>query len=89
MKRPARILVFVLLATAGNLILTVFFFVAFLGLYGLSLGRILKLESAAPVIIVAFLGAVALTAVVYRKLIARMRTRWRLEDKLGLDPGKR
>jgi hypothetical protein len=84
MTKGARALLFVLGATFANMLLTVIFFIALLGLYGLTLGRVLKLASAAPVILVAFIGAVLLSALAYGKALKYMKRRYKLDERFGL-----
>jgi hypothetical protein len=62
---------------------TALIFVALLGLYGLTLGRFLKIQSALPVILGAFVASVILSALAYRKALALLRKRWNLEQMLG------
>jgi len=84
--RGSRTLLFVLAATAANILITAAAFVLLLVLYGLSLGRILPPGAAAPAIILCFIAAVLLSAFVYKKGLDWARKKWRLEEKLGFSP---
>jgi len=87
MKANGKALLFILAATVANMLATALIFVALLGLYGLTLGRVLKLSSAAPVVLVAFVAAVVASGFVYNRVIKLLSAKYDLEGRLGI--GKR
>lgn len=84
MTRGARTVLFILAATVVNMLATALVFVLLLVLYGLTLGRVLAVPSSAPIILVAFLAAVFISAFLYKKGLQWARKRWKLDEKLGL-----
>ncbi|MDP3178802.1 MAG: hypothetical protein Q8M76_12930 [Spirochaetaceae bacterium] len=87
MKTNGKALLFILAATVANMLATALIFVALLGLYGLTLGRLVKLSSAAPVVLVAFVAAVVVSGFIYNRVIKKLSAKYDLERKLGI--GKR
>lgn len=83
MTKGARTALFMLAATAANILVTAAVFILLLVLYGLTLGRVLKIATAAPVILVAFLASIVIASFVYKKGLDWARKRWNLEEKLG------
>jgi membrane protein YdbS with pleckstrin-like domain len=83
MTRSARLLVFVLVATVLNVLATAIIFVALIGLYAVTLGRILPPEAVVWAVGIFFLLALIGTAFVYRRLVAFARTRYKLDELLG------
>ena len=88
MTKGSKTLLFVLGATVVNILVTIVAFVLILVLYGLTLGRWLKISTASPVIIIAFLGSVVISAFVYKKVLNWAQKRWNLEEKLGYSKKK-
>ena len=86
MTRGAKTFLFILAATLANMFATALIFVLFLVLYGLTLGRFLKLASSAPVILVAFVAAIVVSSFAYKKALAWARKKWSLDEKLGFGP---
>ena len=84
MTRRARTLLFLLAATAGNLVLTIALFAGLLVLYSATLGQLLKLRSAALPILACFALAVLGSTLAYHKVLDRMRKRPGFEEKFGL-----
>ncbi|HET7839047.1 MAG TPA: hypothetical protein VFL04_04765 [Rectinemataceae bacterium] len=84
MTRGLKAVLFVLGATVANIILTGGFFIGLLALYGLTLGRLIKVPTAMPVILGAFVLAVVLASVTYGAVLKRLRKRYDLEKRLGL-----
>ncbi len=87
MTKGTRTVLFMLAATAANILVTALAFILLLVLYGLTLGRVLPSGSAAPAILVAFLLAVLASAFIYKKGLDWARKKWKLEEKLGFGPG--
>ena len=83
MTKGSATLLFIAVATVANILVTAGSFVLILVLYGLTLGRFLKLATAAPVILVAFLASILISAFAYKKGLDWARRKWRLEEKLG------
>ncbi len=84
MTRGVKAVLFILAATVGNMILTAAFFVGLLALYGLTLARLIKVPTAMPVILVAFVLAVVLASLSYSAGLKYLKKRWDLEKRLGL-----
>ncbi|HTX74489.1 MAG TPA: leader peptide processing enzyme [Rectinemataceae bacterium] len=84
MTRAASTLLFMLAATLVNLLLTGGFFFGLLFIYGLTLGRFLRLGSSAYVIFAAFIAAIVLSILVYNAILKLLRKRFDLEKRLGL-----
>jgi len=84
MTKGGKTALFMLIATVANILATAVAFVLILVLYGLTLGRVLKLESSAPVIIIAFIGSIVLAGFAYKKALDWANKKWHLEEKLGL-----
>jgi hypothetical protein len=89
MTKGARTALFILVATAANILVTAASFILLLVIYGLSLGRVLKIATAAPVILVAFLASILISSLIYKKGLDWARKKWNLEEKLGLSQRKR
>jgi hypothetical protein len=84
MTKGARTFLFILAATVVNMLVTALVFVLLLVLYGFTLGRVLKLPTAAPVIFVAFVASVLISGFAYKKALDWARAKWKLDEKLGL-----
>jgi hypothetical protein len=83
MTKGAKTLLFIVVATLVNLGMTLLYFVALLALYGLTLGRVLKVTTAAPVLLIVFVGSVVLGSLTYGKLLKVFRKKYKLEEFLG------
>ena len=81
MTKGTKTLLFLIVATIGNIVLTAVFFVLLLWLYSISLARILPGTAIAWVISLCFILAMAGTFFVYRKLLTLLRVRYHLEEK--------
>jgi len=88
MTRGARTVLFILAATIANMVATAVVFILLIVVYGLTLGRLLPVASSGPVILVAFLAAVVVSAIAYKKALDWARKRWNLEQRLGFGPRK-
>ena len=84
MKRGVSAALFILAATLLNLAMTAGFFVGLLLLYGLTLGRFLKVGASLPAILLSFIAAVVLSTLVYSALLKRLRSRYDLQKRFGL-----
>jgi intracellular septation protein A len=85
MKANGKALLFILVATLANMLATALIFVALLGLYGLTLGRVMKISSAAPVVFVAFAAAVVISGFIYNRVIKKLSAKYNLEGRLGIN----
>jgi hypothetical protein len=85
MTKNARRGLFLLAATAANMLLTVILIFAFLALW-FAVSRALGLSSntAAPAIIASFLAAVVLSGFIYSRVLKALRKRPDLEERFGL-----
>ena len=85
MTKNGRRALFLLVATVANMLLTVLLIFAFLAaVFGITQALGIKISSAAPVILVSFLGAVVLSGFIYSKVLKAMRKRPDLEERFGL-----
>ncbi len=85
MTKNGRRALFLLVATVSNMLLTVLLIFAFLAAaFGITQALGIKISSAAPVILVSFLGAVVLSGFIYSKVLKRLRKRPDLEERFGL-----
>jgi hypothetical protein len=84
MNRAVKAGIFILCATVANIVSTAVYFVALLALYGLTLARLIKIPTAMPVILVAFILAVVLASLTYSLVLKKLRKRYDLEKRLGL-----
>jgi membrane protein YdbS with pleckstrin-like domain len=86
-KMPAnkgKIVLFVLGATAANLVLMAACFALLMVFYSLALSKILPPEALIWAIAVAFLFALVISTLVYRKLLKFLRDRYHLDEYLGI-----
>ncbi len=81
MTRGAKTLLFLLVATIGNILLTAVFFLILLWLYSISLARILAPTAVVWAMAICFILAMGGTFLVYRKLLTLLRVRNHLEEK--------
>jgi len=79
-----KIALFVLVATVANLALMVVCFVLLMALYSALLSKILPPEALVWAIAVAFLLALVISTLVYRRLLKFLRARYHLDEYLGL-----
>lgn len=84
MTRGARTLLFLLVATVGNLVLTVALFAGILVLYSATLGQVLRLRSAVLPVFASFALAVLGSTLAYLKVLDLLRKRPGLGEKFGL-----
>lgn len=80
MTKGARMALFMVLATLGNVAATTILFIGLLALYAVSLARLLPPESSGWAITACFLLAMAGTALIYRALLKKFRTKWGLDN---------
>jgi len=80
----AKVLLFVLGATLGNLALMAGSFALLMVLYSVLLAKILPPESLIWAIAVAFLLALVVSTFVYRRVLKLLRDRYHLDEMLGL-----
>lgn len=84
MTKGSATALFLVVATLANILLTALFFFGLLFVYGLTLGRFLKVGSSIFAIFGAFVAAVVLSALVYNAVLKRARKRFDLEKRFGL-----
>jgi hypothetical protein len=81
MTKGTKTLLFLLVATIGNIVLTAAFFLFFLWVYSISLARILAPTAVVWAMAISFILAMGGTFFVYRKLLTLLRVRYHLEEK--------
>ncbi|MDX9827335.1 MAG: hypothetical protein RBT73_06270 [Spirochaetia bacterium] len=81
MTKGTKTLLFLLVATIGNIVLTAAFFLLLLWLYSISLARMLPGTAIVWALTLCFILAMAGTFFVYRKLLSLLRVRYHLEEK--------
>lgn len=87
-KAPAnkgKIALFVLGATIANILIMVVCFVLLMALYSALLSKILPAEALIWAIAVAFILALIVSTVIYRRLLKFLRDRYHLDEYLGLN----
>lgn len=89
MTKGTRLGLFVLGATFFNLLVTALLFIALISLYSLTLGKLLPPESILWAMVVSFLGSMAGGILVYKKVLSWARTKYGLDEKLGIPGAKR
>ncbi len=81
MTKGTKTLLFLLLATIGNIALTAVFFLLLLWIYSISLARILPSSAVVWAMTLSFILAMAGTFFAYRKLLVVLRIKQYLEKK--------
>jgi hypothetical protein len=85
MTKNGRRALFLLVATAANMLLTVILIFAFIAAwFGISQALGIKASTAAPAILVSFIAAVVLSGFIYAKVLKALRKRPDLEERFGL-----
>jgi hypothetical protein len=86
MTKNGRRGLFLLVATVSNMLLTVILIFALLAAwFGIArLAGIDSSKSAAPAILVSFIGSVVLSGFIYSKVLKALRKRPDLEERFGL-----
>lgn len=88
MTKGTKLGLFVLGATFFNLLVTALIFVGLISLYSLTLGRMLAPESILWAIVVSFLVSMVGGILVYKKVLSWARTKYGLDEKLGIPGAK-
>jgi peptidoglycan/LPS O-acetylase OafA/YrhL len=88
MSKSLRVVAFMALASLGNILITGLLFVALLGLYSLTLSKILPAEAVIWVLMICFVLSLVGAVFVYKKFLALLRKDGRLDAWLGMKPGK-
>lgn len=86
MNKPTRMALFIVLATIGNLAVTLIFFLLLMVLYGLTLARVLPPTAGAIGTFVCFVLAVIGAGFAYKAALGWARKRYDLEALLGPSP---
>ncbi|MEN6296734.1 MAG: hypothetical protein ABFC92_02155 [Rectinema sp.] len=87
-KTPAnkgKVVLFVIGATVANILLMVICFVLLMLLYSALLSKILPAEALIWAIAVAFILALLMSTLIYRRLLKLLRERYHLDEYLGLN----
>jgi hypothetical protein len=88
MSKGTKLALFVLAATVFNVAATALAFLALLGLYALTLSKILPQSAVMWAVVVSFTLSIAFSILLYRKLLRVARAKFDLDRKLGLVPDK-
>jgi len=80
-----KIVLFMLGATIANILLMVICFVLLMLLYSALLSKILPAEALIWAIAVAFILALIVSTLIYRRLLKFLRERYHLDEYLGLN----
>lgn len=89
MSKGAKAAIFVIVASLLNILLTGLLFIACLGIYSLTLGKLLPQTAVMWAVVASFVISMAGTFLIYRKALAFAQKKFNLEEKLGLYPKKR
>ncbi len=87
-KTPAnkgKVVLFVIGATVANILLMAICFVLLMLLYSALLSKILPAEALIWAIAVAFILALLMSTLIYRRLLKLLRERYHLDEYLGLN----
>ena len=85
MTKNGRRVLFLVAATAANMLLTVVLIFAFIAAwFGVSQALGVKAETAAPAILVSFIAAVVVSGFIYGRVLKALRKRPDLEERFGL-----
>ncbi|MEN6490395.1 MAG: hypothetical protein ABFC85_00210 [Rectinema sp.] len=87
-KTPAnkgKVALFVIGATVANILLMAICFVLLMLLYSALLSKILPAEALIWAIAVAFILALLMSTLIYRRLLKLLRERYHLDEYLGLN----
>jgi len=85
MTKNGRRILFLVAATAANMVLTLLLIFAFIAAwFAISQALGIKSETAAPAILVSFLAAVVLSGFIYGRVLKALRKRPDLEERFGL-----
>ena len=85
MTKNGRRALFLLIATAANMLLTILLILALLAIwFGIAQAIGIKANTTAPAILVSFLAGVILSGLIYSKVLKALRKRPDLEERFGL-----
>lgn len=85
MTKGSSTLLFLLAATAANVVSTALIFAALLALYAITLAKVLPPDAVGWAVTISFVGAMAGSALLYRFAIRKAREKWNLDAFLGPD----
>jgi hypothetical protein len=88
MSKGLRVAVFMALASLGNILITGIFFIALLGLYSLTLAKVLPPEAVIWALMVCFVLSLVGAVFAYKKILALLRRDGKFDAWLGMKPGK-
>jgi|GEM_PF-277276 len=88
MTKGSKAAIFVIAASLLNIAVTAIFFVACLGLYSLTLGRILPQTAVMWAVVASFVISLAGSFFFYKKFLSIAQKRYNLDEKLGFTPDK-
>lgn len=88
MKPRMRMALFVLGATAANILLMALLFIVLMALYSWTLAPMLPPEAVVWAVPAGFLLALVLGMLIYRQVLRVLRTRWNLDSWLAGGTGR-
>ncbi len=80
MNKKANTILFMLGATILNVVMMVLIFLALFALYGFTIGQSVSPEATQIVLIVLFIGSIALTYFLYHKIVKWISNKWNLDE---------
>lgn len=86
MTKGSKAAVFVIAASLLNIAVTAIIFVACLGIYSLTLGRILPQTAVMWAVVASFIISLAGSFFFYKKFLAFAQRKFHLDEKLGFIP---
>lgn len=84
MTKGAKAAIFVVAASLMNIAVTALIFVACLGLYSLTLGKLLPPTAVMWALVASFIIGMAGSFLVYKKALSWAQRKYRLDETLGL-----
>lgn len=84
MTKPAKTALFVVVASLANIAMTALIFVACLGIYSLTLGRILPPTAVMWAVVASFVISLVGAFLAYKKVLAYAQKKYNLDEKLGI-----
>lgn len=88
MTKGVKVAIFMAVASLGNVLVTGLIFAALLGLYSLTLAKLLAAEAVVWALLVCFVLSLVGAVLVYKKLLAILRKDGKLDAWLGMKTGE-
>jgi len=87
MAKGTRVAVFMGLASLANILITGLLFIALLGLYSLTLAKIMPPDAVIWVLMICFILSLVGAVFAYKKILSLLRKDGKLDAWLGMKPG--